>query len=456
MIRRHLPAASDFRALLTLGVPIVVVQVGLMLMGVVDNIFVGHISGAQLAAVSLGNLYFFGLSMFGIGVLLALDPIVAQAVGARDATGAARGIQRGLVIAAILSVPVTLLCLPAEPIFRWLREPPDVVPLAAGFVRMSAPGTLPFFTFVVLRLSLQAMKHLRPVLVTIAAANLVNAGLNWVLVYGHLGFPAMGAVGSALSSTIGRWIMAATLLALSWTELRPQLAPWHRESLEPGAIARMIGIGLPIGFQFLLEFGAFAVIALLAGWFGSDAMAGHQVAINLASFTFMVPLGISSAAAVLVGHAVGENDAAHARRLARTALVCGVSFMVVTAVMMLGAPGVFARIYTSVPGVIAMASTLIPIAGLFQVFDGLQVVSAGILRGVGDTRAPMLANVIAFWMVGMPVSLWIGFHQHGGVAGLWWGFVAALGAVAAFLLLRVRVRLSRAVERLWVEGAPVA
>ena len=135
-------------------------------------------------------------------------------------------VTHGLVIAAILSVPVTLLCLPAEPIFRWLREPPDVVPLAAGFVRMSAPGTLPFFTFVVLRLSLQAMKHLRPVLVTIAAANLVNAGLNWVLVYGHLGFPAMGAVGSALSSTIGRWIMAATLLALSWTELRPQLAPF--------------------------------------------------------------------------------------------------------------------------------------------------------------------------------------------------------------------------------------
>src|SRR5439155_1530439 len=321
---------------------------------------------------------------------------------------------------------------------------------------MSAPGTLPFFTFVVLRLSLQAMKHLRPVLVTIAAANLVNAGLNWVLVYGHLGFPAMGAVGSALSSTIGRWIMAATLLALSWTELRPQLAPWHRESLEPGAIARMIGIGLPIGFQFLLEFGAFAVIALLAGWFGSDAMAGHQVAINLASFTFMVPLGISSAAAVLVGHAVGENDLPHARRVARTALVCGVSFMVVTAVMMRAAPGLLAQVYTSVPGVIVVATSLIPIAGLFQVFDGLQVVSAGILRGLGDTRAPMLANVLAFWIVGMPVSLWIGFQEHRGVAGLWWGFVAGRGPGALFLRLRARVRRSRAVERLWGEGAPEA
>jgi len=410
----------------------------------------------MLAAVALGNLYFFGLNMPGIGVLLALDPIVAQAVGAQDRPAIARGIQRGLVIAALISVPVMLMCLPAESIFRFLRQPAGVVPAAAAFVRMSAPGALPFFVFVVTRLSLQAMKHMRPVLVTIVVANLVNAGLNWVFVFGNLGAPAMGAVGSALSSTIGRWCMAIMLLALSWRELAPQLLPWHRESLQWAPIARTLAIGAPIGIQFLLEFGAFAVIALLAGWFGADAMAGHQVAINLASFTFMVPLGLSSAAAVLVGHAVGENDAAHARRVARTALACGGSFMAMTAVAMLVLPRAFARVYTSSPEVIAVASALIPIAGVFQVFDGMQVVSAGVLRGVGDTRAPMLVNVLAFWMVGMPVSLWIGFHEHRGVVGLWWGFVAGLAAVALFLMLRVRVRLSRALQRVRVEELPVA
>ena len=451
MIRRFVPAASDFRALLELGIPIVIVQVGLMLMGVVDNIFVGHVSGSMLAAVALGNLYFFGLTMPGFGVLLALDPIVAQAVGAKDAPAVARGIQRGLLLAALISVPAMLACLPAEPIFRLLRQPPEVVPTAAAFVRMSAPGALPFFVFVVTRLSLQAMKHMRPVLVTIAFGNLVNAALNWVFVFGHLGSPRLGAVGSALSSVIGRWCMASLLVALAWRELKPQIRPWHRESLQLGPLLRTVAIGLPIGIQFLLEFGAFAVIAILAGWFGASAMAGHQVAINLASFTFMVPLGVSSAAAVLVGHAVGENDPEHARRLARTALACGGSFMMLTAVAMLAAPALFASVYTSSSEVIAVAVALIPIAGVFQVFDGLQVVAAGILRGVGDTRAPMLANVLAFWIVGMPVSLWLGFHQRLGVVGLWWGFVAALAAVALFLMLRVRVRLNRTLARLHVE-----
>ncbi len=456
MIRRLVPSSSDLRALLSLGLPIIVNQVGLMLMGVVDTIFVGHVSGTQLAAASLGNLYFLGLSMFGLGVLMSLDPIVSQAVGARDSAAAARGIQRGLVMAALISVPTLLLCLPVEAFLRTLREPADVVPLAAAFVRVSAAGAPAFFTLVVLRLSLQAMKHMRPVLLTILGGNLANAALDWVLVFGHLGFPAMGVVGSAWATLICRWMMTVTLLALSWSELRVHLGPWRPDTLQWRPLMRMLAIGAPIGGQLLLEFGAFAVIALLAGWFGADAMAGHQIAINLASLTFMVPLGLSSAAAVMVGHAVGENDPSHARRVARTALACGASFMLMTAVVMVAVPRTFALAYTSVPGVVAVAAALIPIAGVFQVFDGLQVVASGVLRGVADTRASMVINVLAFWLVGMPVSLWIGFHEHGGVVGLWWGFVAGLAAVATLLLLRVRARLGQTLERLQIDHAPPA
>jgi len=450
-----LPSLQDFRALLKLALPIVVVQVGLMMMGVVDTIVVGHVSATELAAAALGNLYYFGLTMFGMGTLMAIDPIVSQAFGARDEAAIARGLQRGIVLALIISVPMTLLCLPAEPILRLLRQPSEVVPRAAGFVLMSAPGVPAFFVWMVLRLGLQSMKRMRPVLVTMVAANLINGFLNWVFVFGNLGAPAMGAAGSALGSTIGRYCMLAMLFGLSWGDLRPYFRPWRPDSFQLAPLLRTLAIGMPIGVQISLEFGAFAAIALLAGWFGAEAMAGHQIAINFASLTFMVPMGVSSAAAVLVGHAVGANDPHHARRVASTALACGFAFMFLTAISMLAVPRFIAGVYTSAPGVAAVAATLIPIAGVFQVFDGLQVVAIGILRGVGDTRAPMIINVLAFWLIGMPVSLWLGFRMHGGVIGLWWGFVAGLAAVAALLLLRVRNRMRGTFERVKVDHAPV-
>jgi multidrug resistance protein, MATE family len=448
---RSLPSIDDLRALLRLAIPIVIVQVGIMLMGVVDTIIVGHVSARELAAAALGHLYFFALSIVGMGTLMAVDPIVSQAIGAGDHDGAARGIQRGVVLAIAIGIPAMLLCIPAGPVLGLLRRPAEVVPRAAGFAHASIAGMIPFFLFVVLRQSLQAMKRTRAILITIVVANLVNAGLNWVFVFGNLGAPALGAVGSAWSSTIGRWVMLGMLLALSRRELGPYLRPFRRESLSWGPLGRMLRIGFPIGIQFGLEFGAFATIALLAGWLGTEAMAGHQIAINLASLTFMVPLGVGSASAVLVGHAVGEGDAPHARRVAVTALVVGAGFMAASAVVLLAIPEVFARLYTSVPGVVIVAATLIPIAGLFQVFDGIQVVAAGILRGIGDTRVPLIVNLLGFWLVGMPVSLWIGFQMKGGVAGLWWGFVAGLAAVAVFLVLRVRARLGGDLARLHVE-----
>jgi len=245
--------------------------------------------------------------------------------------------------------------------------------------------------------------------------------------------------------------MLILLLSLTWGRLRHVLLPIDRESARPGPMWRTIKIGTPIGIQVALEFGAFAVIALLAGWFGTESVAGHQVAINLSSLTFMVPLGVSGAASVMVGHAVGEGDALRARRIAAAALVVGTTFMGACAAMMLTIPDLLAGLYTSVPGVVAIAAALIPIAGLFQVFDGLQVVASGILRGIGDTRAPMVVNVLGFWLMGMPVSLWLGFRQGGDVVGLWWGFVAGLAGVAAFLLWRVRARLVGSLVRVRID-----
>ncbi len=436
-----------------LAVPVVTVQVGLMFMGVVDTLMVGRVSAEAIAAAAMGNLYFFTTSIFGVGVLLALDPIIAQAVGAGDEPAVARGIQRGLLIAVGLAIGSSVLLLAAAPVLRMLRQPPDVVPVAAAYTRAIIPGMLPFYVFVVLRQTLQAHHRVAPIVTSIVLANIVNAVLNWVFVFGHFGFAAHGVVGSGVATAIARWSMPLTLALFAWREVKRYVVPWRGDVLQRGAIGRMLAIGAPIGTQMALEYGVFAVAGLMMGWIGTVPLAGHQVALNLASLTFMVPLGVSAAAAVLVGGAIGRGDSPEARRAAAAALTCGVSFMVASAATMLAVPGFFARLYTSDVAVAAVAATLIPIAGVFQVFDGIQVVSIGILRGTGDTRTPMLVNILGFWLMGLPVSWWLGVRLQRGPAGVWWGLTLGLIVVGAILFLRVRSRLRSDLQRLVVDAA---
>jgi MATE family multidrug resistance protein len=285
-------------------------------------------------------------------------------------------------------------------------------------------------------------------------ANLANVVLNWMFIFGRLGAPALGVGGAALATTISRWLMAALLAAAGWRLLAPYLRPWRADTLAWGPLLAMVRLGLPIGVQMQLEFGAFGIIGLLMGTLGAVPMAGHQVALNLASVTFMVPLGVSSAAAVLVGQAVGREDPAGARRAAVAALLCGVGFMAASAGVMLAVPRTLAALYTSQAEVLAMAAALLPLAGVFQVFDGIQVVSIGILRGVGDTRTPMIVNVLGFWFVGLPVSWWLGLRAGQGPVGLWWGLTMGLIVVALFLIWRVWSRLRGALARLVLDRGP--
>ena len=439
-----------------LAVPIVVVQLGMMFMGVVDTLMVGRVSADALAAVALGNLYFFGVVIFGWGLLLALDPVVAQAIGAGDAPGAARGLQRGLLLATAWGIAVMILLLPARPILGLLRQPPVVADLAATYALISIVGILPFYYFVALRQSLQASKFVRPIVVTMVIANLANGLLNYAWIFGTLGFPALGVAGAAWATAVSRWLMVVLLVWVAWRVLQPQLFPVRPEIWEWGPLRRMIAIGAPIGVQMQLEYGVFAVVGIMMGWLGTRELAGHQVALNLASLTFMVPMGVSAAAAVLVGHAVGRGDAPEARRAAAAALVCGVGFMAVSAAVMLTIPGILARLYTTDAAVAALAATLIPIAGVFQVFDGTQVVAIGILRGVADTRTPMIVNVLGYWLIGLPVSAALGLWLGYGPRGLWWGLVVGLALVGAVLVWRVRLRLAGTLARIRVEGDAAA
>jgi MATE family multidrug resistance protein len=444
-------APSELRATIALAIPVVFVQLGFTSMGAVDTLMVGRVSATMLAAVALGNLYFMAVSFFCSGTLMALDPIVAQAVGARDDAAVSRAMQRGVIVSLGLSLFAIAFFLPAGPVLRFLHQSSEIAPDAARYVEISIAGIAPYLAFVVLRQSLQALHRVAPVVWTILLANIANAVLNWIFVYGHLGSPALGVEGSAIATAISRWLMAILLLVFAWKELRPNLVPVRHDIWDAAAFRRMLGLGLPIGAQQALEAGAFSAIGLLMGVLGTIEMAAHQIAITLASLTFMVPLGVASATAVRVGHAIGADDEPRAREAIRAGYLCGVGFMTLTAIAFLTVPTVFARAFTADRPVIALAVVLIPIAGVFQVFDGAQAVGAGVLRGAGDTTAPLLVMLAAYWLVGVPISAWLGFHTSLRAAGLWWGFVLSLGAVAVFLFLRIRVVFGRGVRRIHMD-----
>jgi multidrug resistance protein, MATE family len=440
--------------MIRLALPVAAVQLGIMAMGVTDTIMVGHVSPAALASTALGNLYFFIAGIFGQGTLMALDPVVSQAVGARDEEAITRALQRGLLLALALTIVTCATFIPVHAVLGLLNQPAEVIPDAATYVHIAIPGVFPFYAFIVFRQSLQALGRVAPVLWTVLAANLLNAGLNWVFIFGNLGSPAMGVGGASLATSIGRWAMALVLLAIAANDLRHRLTPWRAESGSIAPLMRMLRLGIPIGVQYLLEYGAFAAAALLMGVLGTTQMAAHQIAINLASFTFMVPLGVSTATAVMVGHAIGAGDEAQARRSAIAGMMSGTAFMCLSALAFRLFPGALARAYTGDATVVALAATLIPIAGVFQVFDGVQAVAAGVLRGIGDTHAPAIINVVGFWLIGLPVSWWLAFREGGGAVGLWWGIVVGLGAVALILLARVRVRLGRTMRRVVIDADP--
>lgn len=444
----RIPTRAEVRDVARLAAPIVVVQVGLMLMGVVDAAIVGRHSAQGLAAVALGNVYFNSIVTIGHGTLMALDPLIAQAVGAKDQPAIERSLQRGLVLCAVLSLPLSLLLIPGEWLMAPLRQPADVVPLAAAYARACIPGVLPYLAFIALRQTVQAFSLVRPVVVAVVVANIANVFLDWGMVFGRFGFPAMGPVGSGWATTICRWLMALLLLWGCRHALVPFLRHWSREDLAPAPLWRMMRIGFPIGLQLWIEFTAFSVALLLVGLLGTLPLAGHQIALMLAALTYMVPLGVSAAAAVLVGHAVGRGDLEAARREASAALACGVGFMSVTALALIAFAPWLARVFTADPGILAVASVLIPIAGVFQVFDGIQGVSSGILRGAGDTRVPMWANLAGYFAVGLPLGAWLGLSSGWGPQGIWWGLVAGLASVAALLGWRVHVIIGGELKRL--------
>jgi multidrug resistance protein, MATE family len=450
---RLAPFRTELAAAARLATPVALAQLGMMSMGVVDTIMLGHLSANALAAGALGHMVNITLLMVGYGVLSALDPLVAQAYGAGDRRAVGNHLQRGIVMAAALTVPCALALWDVRGMLRLLGQQQDVIGDAAAYAQAIVWGILPFFLFVVLRQTSQAMSVVRPAMVAIVIGNVANVILNYSLIFGHFGAPVLGVAGSAYSTSICRWLMLAYLIAASRRRLAPYWRGFTAEALVWRGHRLMLRIGAPIGFHNSVELLVFVTVAFLMGNMGVHELAGHQIAINLASLSFMVPMGISGAAATRVGNAIGRGDMPAARRAAAACLLLGGGVMVVFAVVFAVFPEALARVYTKEAGVIAVAAALLPIAAVFQVFDGVQVVGAGVMRGAADTAFPAGIALVGFWIVGLPLGWMLGFPMGLGPRGLWWGLTAGLAAVAVLFLVRIAVRFRTTIARVR-EGAP--
>ncbi|HEY2544557.1 MAG TPA: MATE family efflux transporter [Candidatus Acidoferrum sp.] len=432
---------------LRLALPLVLAELGWMTMAIVDTMMVGRLpnSAVAIAAVSLGGILVNVLSFFGGGLLVGLDTLVSQAFGSGEREDCHRslvhGIYLSLVLAPLLMVPVWYF----EPMLRAMHIAPEVIALAVPYSKALAWGTLPLLLYFAVRRCMQAMNIVRPIAFALITANLINAGGNWILIYGKFGVPAMGAVGSGWSTSWARIYLSAVLVGyLLWYDRR------HRTRLlrtpiqpELRRIRRLIALGLPTAMQITLEIGVFALVTALIGRLGAVALASHQIALNTVSFTYMVPLGISSAAAVRVGQAIGRKDPQGAADAGGTAIFLGAAFMTAMSLVLLVIPRWIARAYTPDPAIIHSTVYLLAAGAAFQLFDGLQTVATGALRGLGDTRTPMLCHFTAYWIIGLPLGYWLCFRRNWGAFGLWSGLSLALILIGIVLLFVWQRRVRR-------------
>ena len=429
---------ADFLLTLRLALPLALAEIGWMSMGIVDTIMVGRLpdSAISIGATGLGQSLYHSIAIFGGGLLLGLDTFVAHAYGREDLNDARLSLVNGLFLAFALT-PVLMLAVSFWPaLMARFGISVELVGPMRPFLRALNWGTLPLLAYFALRRYLQAVNVANPIMFALISANVVNAVGDWILIYGHLGFKPMGITGSGWSTCIARIYMAGVLaVTLLWVESRRSLSKWaHAVRIDWSRVSSLLKLGAPAATQILLEIGAFSAATALIAKLGPIPLSGHEIALNCAAFTFMVPLGISSAAAVRVGQQLGRRDAAGARRAGWSAIMLGVGFMTCSGLVFVSFPTLIARMFTPSETVIRTGARLLLVAAAFQLFDGLQTVATGALRGAGDTKTPMLANFIAYWLIGLPAGYLLCFRLGWGALGIWMGLCGGLMIIGSALL----------------------
>ena len=422
---------KELRPVVSLATPVVVAEVGWVSMQLVDIGMVGRLGPEAIGAVGVGSALFLAFGVFGMGLLLGLDTLVSQAYGAGARSECRRWLRHGLWLALGLSLPIGLAARAVGANLEIWGFDPSVLPLVRDYFDVVTLSLPPLLLYAAFRRYLQAVTRVTPIMVTLVTANVVNAAANWVLVFGNLGAPALGVEGAAWATCISRSYMAVVLALVT---ARQGGLGRPRAGVRSAGFRRLLALGWPAATQHALEYGAFAAVTLLAGRLEPTTLAAHQIVLNVAGLTFMVPLGISAAGAVRVGHAVGRRDPPGASAAGWSAIALGAGVMTLSAAVFLAAPRLILGIFTPDAQVVGIGLTLIFVAALFQIFDGLQVAATGALRGLGDTRTPMRMNLAGHWMCGLPIGYTLCFVAGWGVIGLWIGVLIGLTLVGAVLL----------------------
>jgi MATE family multidrug resistance protein len=432
----HLPAVrAELPQMLRLAVPVVLAELGWMAMGIVDTMMVAPLGPAAIGAAGIGTSMHLAFAIFGMGILLGLDTLVSQAYGAGDHRDCHRWLIHGLVLAAVIAVPVTGICLALAIAIPRMGFHPEVTPLLRAYFEVVLWSTAPLLIYAALRRYLQGMHVVAPIAFALVTANVVNAVANYGLIFGAFGLPALGIAGAAWATLVSRMYMLGVLVVAAWhyDRLRGSGLTDVSRRLSWDRLGRLWRLGFPAASQISLEVGVFALATALAGRLDPVSSASHQIALNIAGASFMVPLGVASAGAVRVGNRVGARDPAGAARAGWTAIALGGGFMCVMALVFVTVPRRIIGLFSPGIAVIELGASLLLIAAVFQLFDGLQAVATGALRGLGETRTAMVVNLAAHWLLGLPVAYALCFWQGLGVRGLWIGLSAGLIVCGAIL-----------------------
>jgi MATE family multidrug resistance protein len=432
---------SDIRSSFLLAYPVMLSQLGHVMMGVADNVMVGHIGAKELAAAGLANVAFNALMLFGIGVSYAITPLVAEADGERNDLKIIDTLRHGLVINITNAFVLVAIVYFGKNILYHINQPAEVVTLSIPYLEIITFSLIPVLIFQSFRQFSEGLSNTWVPMVIVLSANLVNICLNYVLINGYFGFPALGLNGAGIATLISRVVMAISIGAYifyadSFRKFRPAFAfrNYSRKFL-----SKMLNLGIPAGVQFIFEVAAFDFSLVMMGWLGTQALAAHQIAINLATISYMTTSGLAAAATIRVSHEVGKKTIEGVRRAGFVLISMAMVIMFLWGVIFIASNQFLPTLYINDLSVIQIAGPLIIIAGLFQLSDGMQVVCIGALRGLQDVKIPSILIFISYWIIGLPLGYWLGFQMKMGAIGIWIGLLTGLTLTASAMFIRFNI-----------------
>jgi MATE family multidrug resistance protein len=435
---------EHIRESLKLAIPVMLTNIGHVMMGVCDNVMVGHLNAQSLAAAGLATVVFNVFLLFGIGVSYAITPLVAEAFGASDRNTISETLRHGLVINFVNGLVLILVVSVGQNLLYHIDQPKEVVELAIPFLNIIMYSLVPVLIYQSFKQFSEGLSNTKVAMVVIWICNVFNVLLNYLLIYGHWGLPALGLNGAGWATFICRTIMAVAIGAYIY------YSPVFREYRDAFSFGRyskklfgkILNLGIPSGVQFIFEVAAFDFSLVMMGWLGTKTQAAHQIAINLATLSYLTTAGLAAAATVRVGYFLGKKDVINLRTATYSLLSIALIVMSLCAFMFIVGRTWLPSLYISDPEVISITASLLIVAGIFQLSDGTQVVCASALRGMQDVKLPSSFIFVAYWLVGLPLGYWLGIKAGYGATGIWLGLLIGLTltAIAMFFRLRWKIR----------------